>query len=252
MKERPSILVADGSQTFLMYLAIILQRLGLEVLPVARAEEALRLMKVIAPDMLLISLDLPDGGLPLLEGLSREGVLTRTPVIAASSHLDPVTIETCFALGCIDFLGKPIDITHLNTALQKSATYFGGKRRFLRAPFTSKVFLAANGGSGEFHAVSLSEGGIYLRTLEPLPAGTEVSISLPLKGEELRPLAGRVIYSKGLPSGRFQVPPGMAVQFQGMSEGDYGLLRGYVSNLLVGDILEEQGEEVLAGRRLEA
>ena len=121
-----------------------------------------------------------------------------------------------------------------------------GLRKHLRAPFNRHVSYQAEGERQNSFAITLSEGGIYLRTPQPLPVGTRVEIDLPLSHKETMLACGEVIYNKGLPSGRFMIPPGMAVRFDEPEPAIRDRLSEEVKHLLVGDMVEEQAEPVFS------
>ena len=97
---------------------------------------------------------------------------------------------------------------------------------------------------------TLSAGGIYLRKKDPFPIGARVEIVVPVKKEEdgLH-LQGTVIYTKELFGDLFKLPPGMAIEFKGISEDDYHTLRNYIEELLTEDIAEGQEDNSIAKER---
>jgi hypothetical protein len=59
-------------------------------------------------------------------------------------------------------------------------------------------------------------------------------------------LPGKVIYRRGVYGEIFRIAPGVAVFFDAPSEEDAALLKEFITELLVSDIIEEQQEEVIA------
>jgi uncharacterized protein (TIGR02266 family) len=77
----------------------------------------------------------------------------------------------------------------------------------------------------------LSEGGIYIRTIEPKRLGSLIAMELKLLDQE-KPLLVkgrvlRIIYEMGA---RQKFPPGMGVQFEELSEQDKQKIRQYLSH----------------------
>jgi uncharacterized protein (TIGR02266 family) len=97
----------------------------------------------------------------------------------------------------------------------------------------------------EYYAETLSEGGIYLRTRDPFPIGTDVDITLRLDETHSLQVKGAVIYTKRIHEDFMNLPPGMAIQFRGLSSGDKQVLKSYVQDLLAKDILESQEERII-------
>jgi len=58
-------------------------------------------------------------------------------------------------------------------------------------------------------------------------------------------LPGEIIYTKGIDKGRFMIPPGMAIRFDDYDEAVGARLNQEVSELLIGDIVNEQREEII-------
>jgi Tfp pilus assembly protein PilZ len=75
----------------------------------------------------------------------------------------------------------------------------------------------------------LSEGGIYIQTTEPKQLGSLIAMEIKLF-ENDKPLLVkgrviRIIYKSGA---RQKFPPGMAVQFEGLSEQDREKIRAFL------------------------
>jgi hypothetical protein len=56
---------------------------------------------------------------------------------------------------------------------------------------------------------------------------------------------GHVIYTKDLYGDYLDLPPGMAIKFSDLPEGDLRLLKGYVADLLTKDIFDSQEERII-------
>jgi hypothetical protein len=117
----------------------------------------------------------------------------------------------------------------------------------MRAPFPYKVSLTFNHKTYECQAVTLSEGGIFIRRRLPLPQGCLLDVSIPLGPGTTLLLEGEVIYTKQLSEDRFTMPPGMAVRFLMVNEKHAKILHDQITNLLIGDIVQEQEEPVIKG-----
>ncbi len=244
MSDRPTAVIVDDSEMFLMYFAVFLNRLNIDVLPVRTGEEAYNLSRVVKPDFITLDLHLPEeDGLDILKRIREDRDIAEIPVVIVSGKAE--RFADCEAAGATACVNKPININSVNDALEKCRLHSGGRRRFLRAPINKTVRFSIFGKSAEFQAINLSEGGIYLRTLEPLHPGMFVTVELPCTGGETLELPGEIIYTKGIDKGRFMVPPGMAIRFDDYDDDVAAILKKEVSELLIGDIVSEQQEEVL-------
>jgi hypothetical protein len=81
------------------------------------------------------------------------------------------------------------------------------------------------------HAVNLSEGGMRIRTSDPLPVGEAVTCNMLLEGQP-RSLPGRVRWVKSTIEGLHE---GAGIEFERLPEDDSGLLRHLVSRSTLGD-----------------
>ncbi|OGW37128.1 MAG: hypothetical protein A2Y97_10610 [Nitrospirae bacterium RBG_13_39_12] len=242
------ILIADDSETFLMYTTILLHRMGFEKITSAKnGVEAMKLLRILMPDILLLDIKMPQmDGITVLRNLKSDEHTSNIPVIMVTVVSDRKSIEECKRLGCSGYLTKPLKITELNNTLNNCISYEGGrKRKFLRTSFEQNVAVTHNGITEEHPAVCLSEGGMYVRKRNPFKVGTEIEIALPLKGEKPVNLRGTVIYVKGISGDVTNLLPGMAIEFKDLTNNDLSLLKIYITELLTEDIIERQDEPII-------
>lgn len=239
MSNKPNVIIADDSKIFRMYFSTLLSRMNFEVMPVTSGQEALDLARIISPHMIALDVRMAgQDGIETLQQLRNDKNLTDTPVVMISGHAGHA--EACFAMGCTDFITKPIVISHLHTALQKCQKNRKGMRKHMRAPFNRTVKYISNGKPFESYAITLSEGGIFLHTSRPLPLGSRIEIDIPLGKKESMLLCGVVIYTMDRGRGKLTLIPGMAICFDACEPGIRERLSQEVKQLLAGDILEAQ------------
>ncbi|TAN38215.1 MAG: response regulator [Nitrospirae bacterium] len=238
------ILIADDNRTLLMYLGLLLKRFEFGVLPAESGVEVLRLLKLVPIDLVVLDVHMQQmDGITLLRYIKEDKRTADIPVIMLSTDSSSDTMEQCRSLGCFDYLTKPVKIDTFHDTLQRG--FFSGRgtnRKFLRVPYPEKVRVSSNGTSYELYAESLSTGGIFIRKEDPLHPGTEVNVKCDLKNFGVVQLKGRVIYTKQLFGDFLKLPPGMAVSFQEMSEGDSRSLNCFVEDRLARDIFDSQQE----------
>jgi len=241
------IVLVDDSQTFLMYVGLLLKRLNYRIIPAGDGVECLKLLKLAEPDAILLDLHMPPlDGLKILQHIKDDSQTSSIPVIMVSNDSSPESVKKCLDLGAYDYLTKPIKIDRLHTVLEECFfSHRGTNRRHLRERFVKKLAVSTDGKEFEFYAETLSEGGIYLRTREPLPIGTEIRMTIGLDNSTSIRAQGTVIYTKRIQEDFMNLPPGMAVQFKGLSEKDVRSLKSYVADLLAKDILESQEEKII-------
>jgi CheY-like chemotaxis protein len=249
MSERPKrILVVDDSETFLMYISILLHRMGFDkIIPADNGIEALKLLRILMPDAVMLDITMPQmDGITVLRHVKGDEYTSNIPVIMVTIASERKLYEECERLGCSGYLTKPVKITELNDTLNKCIPFTGDKKRqLLRTPFEKKVAVTYKGVTKEHYALTLSEGGMYIRNRNPFIVGAEIEVALPLKDEKTINLKGTVIYVKGLSGDVFRVAPGMAIEFKELNSEDSAMLKAYITKLLTQDIIEEQDEPVI-------
>ena len=218
--------------------------MNFDVYPIQHGVNALNLIEVFNPEIFFLDVELPViNGFELLRHIRDRDEFQDTPVIMMSS--DRNCARECLSRGADFFLEKPIAVDQLHKAAALCYQKRKIPRKNLRAPINRPVTLYFEDKYYTCQAITLSEGGIYIRRVTPLPVGTSVEIELnDVSGEQLR-LRGEVLYVRSIGGRRFSIPPGMAIQFANISSEESGKVRGMVVNLLAGDILSEQVEPVL-------
>ncbi len=245
--RKKTVLIADDSETFVMYFSLLLKRLGFEIIPAENGLEALKLIKVTEPNLIMLDIRMPVmDGMTALRLIKKDKQTTEIPVIMVTTDSRPETIEECKRLGCSGYITKPVNITKIHKVLQECLySPMGFKRRHVRATYKEKVSVSYNGTSYGLYAGTLSEGGIYVTKKDSFPIGSEVKVTLCLeKGEELC-IDASVIYVKGVYGDLFKAPPGMALEFKNLTDEKAAVLKNFVKKLLTNDIIDSQEETVI-------
>lgn len=241
------ILLVDDSHTFLMYVGLLLKRLGFTVIPAEDGVELLALLKLRNPDLVMVDVEMPQmDGLKVLQYMKDDKEISHIPVVIVTADSSSRTVEKCMSLGCSGYLVKPIKIDRLHEVLQKCFFYHkGAYRKYLRASYREMVTVTFGGKQHELLAETLSVGGIYIRDDEPPVVDERVEVLLPLAGEGPLLLNGSVIYRKKKYGDFSSTPPGMAIAFTGVSEEISARLKAHIESLLAGDLLSEQRETII-------
>lgn len=241
------ILLVDDSHTFLMYVGLLLKRLGFTVIPAEDGVELLALLKLRNPDLVMVDVEMPlMDGLKALKYMKEDENVSHIPVVIVTADTSGSTIEKCKSLGCSGYLTKPIKIDRLHEVLQQCFfAHQGAYRKHLRAPYREMVTVTSKDGQRECLAETLSEGGIYVRDEDPPKVDEEVEVSLLLSEESAVVLKGAVIYRKEQYGDFSSTPPGMAIAFSGIGEDVAARLKVHVESLLAGDLLAEQRETII-------
>lgn len=242
MNYRPTILVVDDSEAFAMYISLFLNRLGFNVVPTRNGAEALVLLKVMKPDMVII-----DEAIREVDGVTAPALISsiehtsKVPVIITFREKNSKSFDECIKRGHFGCLEKPINILEFHKLIEQCVIFAGGyRRKFLRTSFNQEVSIKHEGGTFNNYAVSLSEGGIYIRSINDLSVGVKVEVSLKLNATKKLHLRGVVIYKKDVYTDVFKGISGVAIEFKDLTKKQSGILRDHIIDLLVGDIMVEQ------------
>jgi CheY-like chemotaxis protein/Tfp pilus assembly protein PilZ len=246
-QRKKSIIIADDSKIFTMYFGILLKRMGFDVIPVENGLEALKLIKVMEPNLVIFDIHMPVmDGITALRLIKQDKRISEIPVVMVTTESNKESIERCENLGCSGYITKPINIDRVHEVLQEHLYVSQGfKRKHIRTSFSKKVSIIHNGTTYKFYAVNLSAGGIYITTIDPFPIGSKVKINLYLDDEQTLSLDASVVYSKNLYGDSFKNPPGMALEFQNLTTNDSAILNNYIKKSISEDILDSQEEEVI-------
>lgn len=243
MKERLTVLLTDRSESFLMYLSILLQRMDYDIVPAEDGPSLVKLSKALQPSAIILGPEVVGMSVPEILNALKENSGSPIPVLAAGK--EGAQEDTLLAAGCQGFLHMPIEIDQLHEVLSKVLSENNNLRQFLRTNYQRKVTLAMDQHMVKCQGLTLSEGGIFIRRKTPFPKGSRLQIELPLGDEGPLFLDGEVIYTKQLSKDRLSLPPGMAVRFMNMIDEDHLLLKNYIKKRLTGDLVEEQDEPII-------
>lgn len=118
------ILVVDDEPDVLALVADILTLAGYEVATVTGAAEALMLVQVAAPDVILLDIGMP--GMDGLTALQRLRVLKpHVPIVMLTGNTDEEIGRTTLRWGAFDYVGKPFHAAHLERVVEMAVAHHG-------------------------------------------------------------------------------------------------------------------------------
>jgi CheY-like chemotaxis protein len=234
---RRLLLVVDGAVSDSFYTSILLQRLEYNIYTAKTAEDALEIMGITVPSLVLAEVTLPRmSGIELLEHIKQDPRTAVIPVILHTSEKNPAYEERCRRAGCAGYLVKPVDPNTLYAAVQ-SATE-STPRSVIRLKTRLGVIVEAE--TADEQAASeecityLSENGLYIDTADPQPPGTVLPIIFSLRNITIR-TEGIVLYSFTKRSRPFK-QHGMGLKFLQISAEDKSLIRMFIMEQLTKNI----------------
>ena len=130
-------------------------------------------------------------------------------------------------------------LADLKARIGESASPQGRRRRYRRFPLYRKVRVICNGQSQELYSEDISLGGIYLKTKEPFPKGSEVALTLPLEEGTKVHLNGVIVYTINTSHNSMKKPAGIAIEFSTRDTAGIEKLRDYLEKMSDRDVFED-------------
>jgi CheY-like chemotaxis protein len=223
------LLVVDSDANNLFYTSMLLQRFDYRICMAATAEEALAMVTVAAPSLVITSLDLKGmNGLELIRQLAQNPGTAAVPVIVLTKQGDLIGDKRCREAGAADCLDKPVLAEQLFRAVE--AAVETTPRTSIRIR-TSLPVTVNNMPLVEVEGACvsvLSEHGMFLRTLRPAPLDTRLSLQIGLNDRIIAIEA--VVRSSYRTGGGPYNEPGMGLQFVRTAPQDQEIIRQFIRN----------------------
>ncbi len=232
-RKKRLLIIVDGDGAHLYYASILLQRLEYTIYTTKTAEEALEIMDISIPSLILTDTDLPKtSGIDFLKQLKRNPGTKSIPVIVYSMAKDPAVRESCLREGAAAFLKKPLDAEALYAAIQ-SATE-ATPRSYVRLNTCLDVIVGNESGvdASRFDecVTALSENGMYVSTTKTRAKGMLLPITIFLGNSAIK-VDGVVLYSFDRSNGPLRTP-GMGIKFVRIRPEDQALIRAFIETQL--------------------
>jgi two-component system cell cycle response regulator DivK len=109
-----TVLYVEDDPNNRMLIRRILMAEGYNMLDAASAEEALAVVALNRPDLVLMDINMPDvDGLTLTSQLKKLPLMANVPIVAVTANVMRGDRERTLAAGCDGYLQKPIDVDAL-------------------------------------------------------------------------------------------------------------------------------------------
>jgi len=234
MAEKQSVLIVCRTAAGQMYLGVLLNRIWYSPILVRTVEEGIRFAERTHFSIILFDGDIPQS--ELLSSLSRlkgNPALSGLPLVIFRTDDDADTNELLVQQGCTAVLTKPLDLTILYGLLQRLS---GQPRTTPRVPVKIPVEIREGVPKKNLTCINISEGGMYLRTLSPLPEGTIIHMKFTLPHDtEAIELAAEVVRTLPL-AVQLEIDPGMGLRFADISEETVVRIRNFVEWEMTSDL----------------
>ena len=119
MLASKKILIVEGSGDLLNLLGEALTLLGWETILAESGPEAMNKLELEhdLPSVVLLDMRTPVIGIKLAASLKAHPVYKKIPILAASGQSRGLIRERCLALGCDDFIPRPLELPELEMRL---------------------------------------------------------------------------------------------------------------------------------------
>jgi len=232
------ILVVVGNTNDLFTTAMLLQRFSYPVCTARNARQALDMVSVAMPALVVADYDLPGmSGSDLLRVLRSNSHTAGIPVIILLPPGENDNEIADIELGGCTILKKPVLLEDLYTAVQ--AAMEPKPRTNIRVPATLPVTVnnvALDSARGEC-ATDLSAHGLYIRTLKYYRPHEQVTLELTVGGRTIK-AEGTIIYTRRQDAGPF-AELGMAVKFTKLMAEDREFIMQFVRDEVTRGIVTE-------------
>lgn len=234
MTEKKQVLVICKTAAGQMYLGVLLNRIWYSPVLAKTAEEAIRLAQKTPFSLILLDGDIPEPELRAsMTALKTEHALKGLPILAFMTAEATIGNEALIAQGCSAILTKPLDLALVYGVLGRLS---GQPRSTPRVPVRMLVDIEEGIPDRTLPCVNISEGGLYLRTHQPLPEASVVHLkfTLPRDTNDLV-LAAEVVRTAPLGL-QIETEPGMGLRFVDLSDEEKNRLRNFVQWEMIGDL----------------
>ena len=217
------ILVVEGNTNDLFTTAMLLQRFAYPVCTARNARQALDMISVAMPALVVADYDLP--GMSTTELLRVLSSTPNTASIPVIIMLHPAEAEQVEISGCT-LLKKPVLPEDIYPAVQAAMEPIPRAKIRVQATFPVIVNnIPLDSTKGEC-ATDLSVHGMYIRTLKYHPPQEQVALQLTIGGRTIK-ADGVVVYTRRQDAGPF-AELGMAVKFIRIMAEDREFIEQYV------------------------
>jgi len=222
-----------------MYLGVLLNRIWYSPVLAKTAEEGVLLASQTPFSFILFDGDAPKIELqPAITLLRTDPSINNAPLVLFITNDNPEMIQSLLSQGVSAILTKPLDLAIVYGVLGRLS---GQSRLTPRVPLKVPVEIAEGTPEKILTGIDISEGGLYLRTLTPLPDGTSLHIKFMLPHDpEAIELDAEVVRTLRL-GVQLESEPGMGLRFLSMPPDTRLRIRNFVQFTLMGDLEWKSG-----------
>ena len=221
------ILVVDSKAQELLSTSLLLQRFDYQVWSANTTAQALEMVAVAVPALVIADLSLPGmSGTDLLHLLKQDPRTSSVPVVLLIPDGTEATVKRCLEEGAAGYISKPVQAEELFRTVQASIE--PSPRKNIR--IKTRLAVSVNNVplkciEGECASI-LSEYGMYVPMAKPYQKNEQLTVQIKINNRSVSAKAS-VLYRHMYGEGPFN-EPGMGLKFIGMASEDQDFIRQFI------------------------
>ncbi|MBI3451022.1 MAG: response regulator [Acidobacteria bacterium] len=179
------VLLVDDVRLFIEFERPFFERAGCSILTATAGDEALRIVNEEKPHIVLLDYEMPGmNGDAVCRRIKENEATKHIPVLIVTANRSREVQERCLKAGCTDFVTKPVSGRELLDKVVKILQIPYRVHLRTRVSMDVSLGLGADSVSLSGYSEDISEGGIYVETLDPVETGASVRVTFSLPGEK--------------------------------------------------------------------
>jgi CheY-like chemotaxis protein len=231
------ILIVEGNNKELFYTAMLLQRFAYPVCTARTVHQALDMVSVAVPALVVADVVLPgNSGIDLMRMLGSNSRTLSIPMILLTPQGDSGPRNRDFGSQSAVCIPKPVPLEDLYRAVQEVMESNPRSNIRIQTALPVKVNnVPFNSAKGEA-ATHLSTQGMYIRTFKPFERNESVTVQLEIEDRTITADA-KVLYSRRSDS-MLVLEPGIAIKFTKMRGEDRQVITEFIHKELIRGMME--------------
>ena len=224
--ERKFLLVVDNNKASSTGLKALLKQFRYKVWIVATAAEALELMDIVTPALVVVGQLEDMTQVELTKEIRQSAPAAAASILVITPGTDAAYDRACLAAGAVTCLKFPLHVETLYRTIQVAIETVPRMNMRIKTKFPVIIEDKTLQCQEAKFATALSESGLYILTPEPCPLGTKIPLKFKVAGKILSALAV-VIYAHEFGNAA-DFEPGMGLQFIRISDQDREEIRLFI------------------------
>jgi CheY-like chemotaxis protein len=222
-----SIVVVSSKTQELLVTSLLLQRFDYEVSPANTVSQALEIISIVVPSLVITDMVLPGMSGMFLFHLLKQGTRTANiPMVFVIPAGDSIAERVCLDAGAAGCIAKPVHPEDLYRIVQTAIEPTPRASIRIETPLVVSVNnIPLDRTKGE-RVTDLSEQGMYIPVRSPYPRNERLMLQIRIRNRTISAEAS-VLYSHASNVGPYK-EPGMGLKFTSIAPDDQEFIRKYI------------------------